>query len=79
MTKRFQPPDVGCRPSGIGRAAELAGPLSQTLRSPQPDPRECPAHLVDDLEAELVAVEGDRPTNVGDHVADGGRHQRYAP
>src|SRR5688500_13830358 len=34
MTRRFQPPAVGWRPSGIGLAADERGPLSQRSRSP---------------------------------------------
>ena len=34
-TRRFQPPGSGRVPSGIGRAAELCGPLSQRTRSPR--------------------------------------------
>ena len=32
---RFQPPGAGLRPSGIGRPAELAGPLSSSRRWPR--------------------------------------------
>ena len=32
---RFQPPGWGVRPSGIGRPAELAGPLSNRRRWPR--------------------------------------------
>jgi hypothetical protein len=32
---RFQPPGCGVRPSGIGRPAELAGPLSSSRRLPR--------------------------------------------
>jgi nicotinic acid phosphoribosyltransferase len=32
---RFQPPGPGCSPSGIGRPAELVGPLSKSRREPR--------------------------------------------
>src|SRR5262249_40019353 len=32
-TKRFHPPRSGRRPSGMGRAAELCGPASQSVSS----------------------------------------------
>jgi hypothetical protein len=32
---RFQPPGLGIVPSGMGRLAELAGPLSSSRRLPR--------------------------------------------
>ncbi len=71
-TNRFQPPGSGWRPSGIGRAAELAGPLSHRIeiaatgrgRTPRPSARRC-------SNPRSVAVERDRPVDVGDD--DSGR------
>ena len=65
---------LGRPPSGIGRAADDAGPASHRSRSPRRTRANAGQHLLDDLELEQVAVERQRPGDVGHEVADGG-HQ----
>ena len=55
MTNRFQPPGAGWRPSGIGRAAELVGPLSHSVRSSRPTRAKAAPICSIELEAELAA------------------------
>ena len=43
---RFQPPGSGVRPSGIGRPAELSGPLSSRRRWPRTTSANAGAALV---------------------------------
>ena len=73
--QRFQPPASGCRPSGIGRAAELCGPASQSDRSPRSTIANA-AHPLRRLEAEVLDVERGGRVDVLDEVADG-RHQAF--
>ena len=78
---RFQPPGSGVRPSGIGRPAELFGPLSSSRRPPRTTSANAGAALVRRLEAEVGRVV-DGGLDVIDHVADVHelvRHARAPP
>ncbi len=51
---RFQPPGCGTRPSGIGRPAELAGPLSSRRSLPRTTSANAGAALIRRLKPKWV-------------------------
>ena len=63
-------PTIRHRPRGRAAAAQ---PDAQSSAS---DEGERGPHLLDELEAQVVAIEDDRPVNVGHQVAHGRPHQR---
>ena len=67
---RFQPPGAGVRPSGIGRPAELVGPLSSSRRLPRMTSAKAGAAFRPSSKPKLARVEVDRRVDVVDHVAD---------
>ena len=67
---RFQPPGPGLAPSGIGRPAELVGPLSRSRRLPRVTSANAGGEARQHLEVEELRVEGDGCVDVVDHVAD---------
>ena len=75
---RFQPPGSGVRPSGIGRPAELVGPLSSSRRWPRTTSANAGAALVRSSKPRWVGVEVDGGGDVVDHVADVDELVRHA-
>ena len=67
---RFHPPGSGVRPSGIGRPAELFGPLSNRRRLPRDDIGKRRRGVREHREPEVGGVERDGVFDVVDHVAD---------
>ena len=61
---------LGLRPSGIGRPAELVGPLSSSRRWPRTTSANAGAELVESAKPKWRRVEGDGRLDVVDHVAD---------
>ena len=57
---RFQPPGPGLAPSGMGRPAELAGPLSSSRRLPRVTSAKAGAALVRTSKPRCFGVEVDR-------------------
>ena len=73
-TNRFHPPGAGCAPSGIGRAAELAGPLTHRWSSPAREQAERRAPVLRLREPEVHQVEVGCGVHVVDQVSDLDRH-----
>ena len=67
---RFQPPGSGERPSGIGRPAELAGPLSSSRSRPRTTSANAGGALVRTVNPKWLGVEVDGGVDVVDDVAD---------
>jgi len=61
---------VGRRLSGIGRPAELAGPLSSSCKSPRATSAKAGRVFGDQREAEKGRVEGHGGLDIVDHVSD---------
>ena len=66
----FQPPGAGIRPSGIGRPAELVGPLSSNRKSPRRCVGERWSRTGQERKTEVRAVKGNCRLDVVDHVRD---------
>src|SRR6516164_4107015 len=73
---RFHPPGPGRAPSGIGRPAELFGPLSRSRSDPRVTSAKAGAAFGEKLEAEVFGVPRHRRVDIVDHVADVDRRCR---